>query len=101
MIQAIFKFLLDAVGTTIQLIMIPINVPIVLALPDLSDKILEVSNTFSTVFDPIAWALGLIPDTIIGTLIFILSIEIAKHTIFTSTHVLIKVWNIFQKIKFW
>ena len=74
---------------------------IINALPDLSGKILDVTNTLNSVFDSITWALGLVPPLIIETLLFILTIEIAKHTIFVSTHSLIKVWNLFQKIKFW
>lgn len=101
MIQAIFKFLLEAIGTVIQIISWPINFTIEQTMPLLDAQILVVTNTLGNIFDPIYWALGLIPESILNTLIFILSIEIAKHTIFTSTHVLIKVWNLFQKIKFW
>lgn len=101
MIQAIFRFLMNLLATVIQIIVWPINQLIVATMPDLSSKIQEVSNTISTVFDSIGWALGLIPDSLLATLIFILTIEIAKHTIFTSTHALIKVWNVLEKIKFW
>lgn len=101
MIQAIFRFLMNLLATVIQIIVWPINQLIVATMPDLSNKIQEVTNTISTVFDSIGWALGLIPDSLLATLIFILTIEIAKHTIFTSTHALIKVWNVLEKIKFW
>ena len=101
MIQAIFRFLMNLLATVIQIIVWPINQLIVATMPDLSNKIQEVSSTISTVFDSIGWALGLIPDSLLATLIFILTIEIAKHTIFTSTHALIKVWNVLEKIKFW
>lgn len=101
MIQAIFKFLMDLLATVIQIIVWPINAVITATLPDLSDKIQSVAEVFATVFNTITWATGLIPDSIIGTVIFILTVEIAKHTIFTSTHTLLKVWNVLQKIKFW
>lgn len=101
MIQAIFKFLMDLLATVIQIIVWPINTVITATLPDLSDKIQSVAEVFATVFNTITWATGLIPDSIIGTVIFILTVEIAKHTIFTSTHALLKVWNVLQKIKFW
>lgn len=101
MFKALFTGLLNLLASVIQLICWPVNQIISNALPDLSDKILVVTNTLNSVFDSITWALGLIPPLIIETLLFILTIEIAKHTIFVSTHTLIKVWNVFQKIKFW
>lgn len=101
MIQAIFRFLLNAIGTVVQLICAIPNRIISTTMPILDLQIGQVSDTLSNVFDCIGWALGLVPDSIIATLIFIITIEIAKHTIFTSTHALIKVWNLFQKIKFW
>ncbi len=101
MFKALFTGLLNLLASVIQLICWPVNQIISNALPDLSDKILSVTNTLNSVFDSITWALGLIPPLITETLLFILTIEIAKHTIFVSTHTLIKVWNVFQKIKFW
>lgn len=101
MIQAIFQFLMNLLATVIQIIVWPINTVITATLPNLSDKIQSVADVFATVFNTITWATGLIPDSIIATVIFILTVEIAKHTIFTSTHTLLKVWNVLQKIKFW
>lgn len=101
MIQAIFQFLMNLLATVIQIIVWPINAIITATLPDLSGKIQSVAEVFATIFNTITWATGLIPDSIIGTIIFILTVEIAKHTIFTSTHTLLKVWNVLQKIKFW
>lgn len=101
MIQAIFQFLMNLLATVIQIVVWPINAIITATLPNISDKIQEVAQVFSSVFNSIAWATGLIPDSVLGTLIFILTVEIAKHTIFTSTHALIKVWNVLEKIKFW
>lgn len=97
----LFEIIINMLATLIQIVVWPINLIIENALPDLTSKISEVSTTLSTVFDGIGWALGLVPSPILVTLSFIIGVEIAKHTVFTSTHVLIKVWNIFQKIKFW
>lgn len=101
MFKALFNIILNMIASVIQIIVWPINQIIVNTMPDLSDKILVVTNTLNSVFDAITWGLGLLPPFVIETLLFILTIEIAKHTIFLSTHVLIKVWNVFQKIKFW
>lgn len=101
MFKALFNIILNLVATLIQIVCLPINLAVAGALPDISDKILSVTNTLNTVFDSITWGLGLIPPIIIETLLFILLVEIAKHTIFVSTHMLIKIWNLIQKIKFW
>jgi hypothetical protein len=101
MFKALFNIIINMIASVIQIIVWPINQIIVNVMPDVSDKILVVTNTLNTVFDAITWGLGLLPSFLVETLLFIVTIEIAKHTIFTSTHMLIKVWNVFQKIKFW
>lgn len=101
MFKALFNIIINLVATVVQLITFPLNAIIVQALPDFSNKITEVTETLSSVFSSMFWAIGLLPTPIIITLLFILSVEIAKHTIYISTHTLIKVWAIIQKIKFW
>lgn len=101
MFKALFNIILNMLATVIQIVCWPINAVISSTLPDISGKILEVTNTLNSVFDAITWALGLLPPLVIETLLFIISIEVAKHTIFVSTHMLLKVWNVMQKIKFW
>jgi len=101
MFKALFNIIINLLATLIQLVCLPINTVISSTMPNLSDKILEVTNVLNTLFDSITWAIGLVPDSIVTTLLFIITIEIAKHTIFLSTHTLIKIWNLFQKLKFW
>lgn len=101
MFKALFNIIINMIASVIQIIVWPVNQIIVNNMPDLSDKILVVTNTLNTVFDAITWGLGLLPSFLVETLLFIVTIEIAKHTIFLSTHVLVQVWNVFQKIKFW
>ena len=101
MIQAIFRFLLNLVATIIQIIVWPINIAIESAMPDLSSQIEQVNSGISSLFEGIGWALGFLPPGVLTVLLFMITVEIAKHTIFVSTHTLIKVWNVFQKIKFW
>ena len=101
MIQAIFKFLLNILATLVQVVVWPINQIIVNTLPDLSDKITQVTNGFNTLFSGMSWALGMLPNSVLVVLVFIVSVEIIKHTIFLSTHTLTKLWTILQKIKFW
>lgn len=101
MFKLIISLVINLVATLVQLIMSPINLLIKNALPDISDKIVQVANGIPQIINYLNYGLGLIPPGVIGVLLFVLTCEIAKHTIFTSTHVLLKVWNIIQKIKFW
>lgn len=101
MFKVLFNVIINMLATVIQIICWPINAIITNAMPDLSSQITNVSNTIGSVFNSLNWAIGLVPPVIIETLLFIITIEIAKHTIFLSTHTLVKVWNVLQKIKFW
>lgn len=101
MFKALFKIIINLVASIVQLVCLPLNAAITAALPDLSSKIQEVTSTFASVFNSLNWALGIIPPILQETILFIIVCEIAKHTIYISTHTLIKVWNIVQKIKFW
>lgn len=101
MFKALFKIIINLLATIIQLIVWPINQLISATLPDLTTKISDINGTITNVFNSMTWALGLLPPIIIETLLFIITIEIAKHTIYISTHTLVKVWNVLQKIKFW
>lgn len=101
MFKALFNIILNMVASVVQIIVWPVNALISSTLPDLSSKILYVTNQLNTIFDSMTWALGLVPSIVIETLLFIVAIEIAKHTIYISTHTLVKVWNVVQRIKFW
>lgn len=101
MIQLLFNSLISILTNLLRLILYPINLLITNTLPDLSTKISETSTTILQFFTNLAWPLSIIPIGILNTLAFILLVEIAKHTIYISTHALIRMWNLFQKIKFW
>ena len=101
MFKLIITLIINLVATLVQAIMTPFNAIITTALPDVSDKITQVASGIPTIVNYLNYGLGMIPPGIITVILFCLTCEVAKHTIFTSTHVLLKVWNILQKIKFW
>ena len=101
MFKALFNIIINMLATIIQIIVWPINQIISNALPDLSDKITSVTNVFNSVFNSINWAISILPDVVIETLLFILSVEVVMLAIHKSTHALTMVWNVLQKIKFW
>lgn len=101
MFSAIVNFFLNLVATIIQVILIPVNLIITNVLPDLTSQINQVVNGISQLFSGIGWALGLLPPGVLPVLVFIITIEICKHTIWANAHMIVKVWNVLQKIKFW
>lgn len=101
MINAIFTGLLTIMTNLVSAVCYIPNQIINATLPSISAQILQASEGIHTITYAMVWATGLVPRPIIVTLVFILTIEIAKHTIFMSTDKLVKLWNILQKIKFW
>lgn len=101
MFKALFNIIINMLATIIQIIVWPVNQIISNALPDLSDKITSVTTVFNSVFNSINWAVSILPDVVIESLLFIISVEIVMIAIHKSTHALTKVWNVLQKIKFW
>lgn len=101
MIQAIFKFLMNLLATLIQIVVWPLNQIFSSLLPDVSSKITDVTSSISSLFSGMPWALGLIPPSLLTTLLFIIGVEIAKHTIFNNSYMITKVWLVLSKIKFW
>lgn len=101
LISALFDFMLGLVATIIQLLVAPINALIVAGLPDLAQGLTAVGQGVGTLFSIFNWALDLIPPVLLWTFAFCYGIRLAVTTISISTHTLVKVWNILQKIKFW
>lgn len=101
MFKVLLDILLNLVATIIQIIVWPINSLMTNIFPDLSTTITDITTTLVSIFNGMSWAISGIPTTLKVTLLFMLGIEIAKHTIFRSTYMLTRVWTIFQKIKFW
>lgn len=101
MFKILFNIIINLMATVIQIVTLPLNLVITSVMPDLSSKISQVVSGVPTLFSGIYWATGLLPPGVTDVLLFIITVEIAKHTIFVNTHTLSKVWHVLQKIKFW
>lgn len=101
MFSALINFLLNLAGSIVQIVLIPYNLIFTNVLPDLTQQINQVVNGIPQLFIGIGWALGLLPPGILPVLLFIITIEICKHTIWANAHAITKVWLVLQKIKFW
>lgn len=101
MFQTLFKIIINLVATMLQLVLVLPNAALAQFLPDVSDKILQVTNSIAEFTGYISWGLGLIPKPVLLALIFIVTCEIAKHSVYVLTHTFFRLWKLIQRIKFW
>lgn len=101
LISGLFNFVLGLVATVIQIIVLPINALITSALPNFADALTGISQGFNTLFTFFYWILDIIPPTLLFALGFCATVRLAAVVISRSTHTLVRVWNILQKVKFW
>lgn len=101
MFKSLFNIVIKLVITLIQIVLWPLNQLTSNLFPTISDTIIQTSSSLVGMFDGIGWALGLIPESIKTTIIIIITLEIAKHSCYVLTHIIVKVWNVIQKIKVW
>lgn len=101
MLANVFNFILSLLASLIQIVVWPINQIIINLLPDFSDKLAFIGENLTTLFTGVTWGLGVIPPVVLTTLLFILSVEIARYSIYISTHVISLVFLIIRRIKFW
>lgn len=101
MFKALFNIIINLIATIIQIVLYPLNTGISAILPDVSDYILKVTNSISGMFSNLSWGLGLIPEPVLDVVGIIITLEIAKHSMYVFSHVLVKLWNLIQKLKFW
>lgn len=101
MFALFFNFIINSIIHIVQYFTASFNLLFVTYLPDFSQQILNVSTTITSFFNTLSWPLSIIPTGIGNTLILILTIEIARHTIHLSTYAIIRLWNLFRRLKFW
>lgn len=101
MFKALFNIIFNLLATLVQLVCFPLNTIIDNLLPDLTDKISYLTSKFPIVFQNLAWFVNILPSYTRSIFLFSLNVVIVKYTIYMSIHAVIKVWNLFQKLKFW
>lgn len=101
MFATLFNIIINMVASVIQIVCWPINALISATLPSLDSWLATTSNGLVGIVNSMTWAAGLIPPLIKEVLAFIILVEIAIHSIYISTHTLVKVWTVLDKIKFW
>lgn len=101
MFKALFNIIFNLLATLVQVVMLPLNTIIDGALPDLSSKITWLTSAATSLFDKIEWFINIFPPMTRSVILFSFEILIVKYTIYIATNGITKVWNLFQKLKFW
>lgn len=101
MFKILFNMIFSIIGVILGIVLLPINAILVNLFPGISETISTLSLSLSSLFSNFNWALGLVPETLISTILLILGFEIAKHTIYQATYLVIKMWALIQRIKVW
>lgn len=99
--QYLFTFIINILISLVKVICVPLNALITTLMPNVSEKVVELSNSISELFVGLSWGLGAIPNTLLVTLLFILSIEVARFTIYVSYISISWVFRLIKNIKFW
>ena len=100
-ISILFNFVIGFLATVIQIVVYPLNQLITTLLPDLSASITSVTTGIGNLMQTLPWALSILPLSYLITLITCWTIRLAVQNIHISTHTILRVWNVLQKIKFW
>lgn len=101
MFGKLFEIMIDLVASVIQLILMIPNSLITQYFPDIADTLTNLTNTLSTIFNGVAWAIGILPQSFITILLLIIGIEIAKFPIGMLLHSLANGFKLLKNIKFW
>lgn len=97
----ILEVIINLVASVTQLFVAIPNALINQFIPDLGENIMRVTETLTSIFEPVTWAISLLPEFIIFVLVFIITIEIGKVTIGKTLHLLTSALKLIQNIKFW
>lgn len=102
MIKAIINGLMKLVTSILNIVLLPVNTLIANIFPDMSSAI----NTFTTfitnyVGGSLAYFSSILPPITRNIIVLWLTFLITYYGIVWSYSLIMKIWNVIQKIKFW
>ena len=101
MFSILFDIIFNLLATIVQIVLLPLNALIESLLPDLSEKILYLTNNLPNLFSGISFFVNILPPVTRSVFLFAIQIMLAKYSIYYSSRALIHIWNVVQKLKFW
>ena len=102
MAKALMNVIMKLVTSVINIVLLPVNALIEPLFPQsLQTSISNFSTLLSRIGSTIAWFTNLLPPTFKSLLLLALSVTITYYTIAWSYTLIVKIYNVIQKIKFW
>lgn len=105
MFQALFTLIFNILATIVQVVCLPLNAVITNLLPDLAEFIDGLFESLNYIFvyglNLMSYLFNFLPDFTKEAVTILIEIQIAKLLIYTAIHLVPKVWNLVQKLKFW
>ena len=102
MIKAILNGLMSLVTTVLDIVLLPVNALIENIFPDMSNAINTFSNFVSTyIGGSIGYFASILPPISRSIIILWLTFLITYYGVVWSYTLIMKIWNVIQKIKFW
>lgn len=102
MAKALMNVIMKLVTSVINIVLIPVNALLAPLFPDsLSTAISNFTNLLNRIGGIISWFTTLLPPIFKSLVLMALSITVAYYTIAWSYTLIVKIYNVIQKIKFW
>lgn len=100
--KALMNVIMKLVTSVINIVLTPVNLLLEPLFPEsLSNAITNFSNLLNRIGSIISWIANLFPPIFKELLLLALGITITYYTIAWSYTLIVKIYNVIQKIKFW
>ena len=102
MIKAIINGIMSLVSTILDIVLLPVNTLIGNIFPDMSNAI-STFTTFITTYvgGSLAYFSSILPPITRSIIVLWLTFLITYYGVVWSYALIMKIWNVIQKIKFW
>ena len=102
MIKLLFEVIFKMITALLNVVLLPLNLLIANAFPNLNSMISTFNTTASTVLGSgMGFFASLIPPITRSMILLYLTLLVAFYTISIASYVIIKVFTIIRNIKFW
>lgn len=96
-----FALVFSLIEMIVSVILYPFNIAMYGLFPDFADQIGDFMSGINVMIENSAWALSILPSTLIITLVFTYGFRYAVLGTVISQKMILKVWSVLQKVKFW
>ena len=102
MIKALLNGIMKIVTSALDIVLLPVNTLIANIFPDMSNAINTFTNFVSTyIGGTLGYFFSILPPITSSIIILWFTFLITYYGVVWSYSLIVKIWNVIQKIKFW